>query len=124
MLRISYSQTDTVERWTLCGQLAGPWVQELRACWQHTRPAAAESRTVMDLTDVTFIDGDGERLLSQMRTAGVEFVAVGVEIKYLIDNLEASGERPLRRSVGRFAGNGTPCASHGSRRGPLRGETK
>jgi len=41
------------------------------------------------LTDVTFIDEQGERLLEELRTAGAEFVAPGVATKYLIENLKA-----------------------------------
>ena len=106
MLRISYSQ-----QWTLCGQLAGPWVQELRSCWKHARRAAAGSGAVVDLSDVTFIDEDGERLLAEMRRAGVEFVATGVETKHLLQNLKSRGERPLRRLVGSMTGVATPCSS-------------
>jgi hypothetical protein len=95
MLRIRYSQ-----KWILCGQLAGPWVQELRSCWEHARRIATGSAAVVDLSDVTFIDEDGEKLLSEMRTAGVEFVATGVETKHLLENLKGRGERPLRRMVG------------------------
>jgi hypothetical protein len=86
MLRICYSQNDSGQQWTLCGQLAGPWVQELRSCWQNSRRAAG-SGAVADLTDVTFIDENGERLLSEMRSAGVQLVATGVETKHLIENL-------------------------------------
>jgi hypothetical protein len=102
MLRISYSHSDPLQRWTLCGQLAGPWVEELRSCWQHmTR--SVNGRTVVDLSDVTFIDENGERLLAEMRNAEVEFVAAGVETQDLLDNLKQIGERPLRRLVGRSA---------------------
>lgn len=87
MLRICFSQTATVQRWILCGQLAGPWVQELRSCWLHNRRSAEASRAVVDLNDVTFIDANGESLLSEMRSAGAEFVAAGVETKHLIENL-------------------------------------
>lgn len=98
MLRICYSQ-----QWTLCGQLAGPWVQEFRSCWEHVRSLAAGSNSVVDLSDVTFIDEEGEKLLSEMRTAGVEFVATGVETKHLLDNLKGRGEKSLRRLVGCWA---------------------
>lgn len=101
MLRISYSLIDSGQQWTLCGQLAGPWVPELRCCWEHARRTAAASRSVVDLSQVTFIDENGERLLSEMRSAGVEFVATGVETRDLLENLECRGERPLRRLVGR-----------------------
>ena len=102
MLRICYSLIDSGQQWTLCGQLAGPWVQELRSCWEHARRTAAASRSVVNLSEVTFIDENGERLLSEMRGAGVEFVATGVANRDLIENLEGGEERPLRRSVGRL----------------------
>ncbi len=106
MLRICYSQ-----QWTLCGQLAGPWVQELRSCWQRARRAAAASSAVVDLSDVTFVDENGERLLAEMRSRGVEFIATGVETKHLLQNLKGRGERPLRRSIGSLSRVATPCSS-------------
>jgi hypothetical protein len=111
MLRISYSQTQIGQQWALCGQLAGPWVQELRSFWQLTRNTAAKTRAVVDLSDVMFVDEDGERLLSEMRSAGVEFVTAGVETKHLIDNLKGKGERPLRRFVGRLTNLANPCGA-------------
>jgi hypothetical protein len=99
MLRITHAQTEAERRWTLCGQLTGPWVVELRACWERSRRVAAGARTVVDLSDVTFIDESGERLLSQMRSEGAEFVAAGVDTKHLLKNLRTKGERPLRRCI-------------------------
>lgn len=109
MLRISYSETDAGQQWTLCGQLAGPWVAELRSCWQRVQGAGPGA--VVDLSDVTFIDEDGERLLAEMRNAGVEFVATGVETKHLLLNLKSRGERPLRRLIGSLTCAATPCGS-------------
>jgi len=97
MLRITRSQTDKELRWTLCGQLTQPWVAELRECWEQGNRCAVHSRTVVDLSDVTFIDESGERLLSEMRSAGAEFLAAGVDTRHLLKNLEAEGERPVRR---------------------------
>lgn len=99
MLRISYSHADGLQQWVLCGQLAGPWVQELFAFWQYTRQAAAKPRAVIDLSDVTFIDENGETLLSEMRSAGVEFVATGVANRDLLENLKSQGERSVRRRL-------------------------
>jgi hypothetical protein len=111
MLRIFYSQNEAGGKWTLCGQLAGPWVQELRACWQQAPRSAIPSRAMVDLTDVTFIDEIGETLLGEMRGVGVEFVAAGVETQYLLDNLKAVGERPLRRLTGAANRSAHPCGS-------------
>ena len=100
MLRITHAQTETEQRWTLCGQLTRPWVAELRACWEGCRRAGVSTHTVVDLSDVTFIDESGERLLSEMGSDGAEFVAAGVETKHLLQNLKGKGERSLRRFIG------------------------
>jgi hypothetical protein len=93
MLRISFSDSTEGQRWCLCGRLAGPWVNELRACWLYARNQAPRSHAVMDLRDVMFVDADGEELLSEMRSAGVEFVASGVEMKHLLENLKTTNGR-------------------------------
>jgi anti-anti-sigma regulatory factor len=103
MLRITLKKTETEQRWTLCGQLTGPWVVELRACWEYGRQAAIDTHAVVDLSDVTFIDESGEQLLSEMRSRGVEFVARGVDTQHLLKHLKAKGERPLRRFIGSWA---------------------
>jgi hypothetical protein len=41
----------------------------------------------VDLSDVTFIDQSGEKLLSEMSSDGAELIAVGVETKHLLENL-------------------------------------
>ena len=109
MLRITHAQTETEQRWTLCGQLTRPWVAELRACWEHGRQVGANARTVVDLSDVTFIDESGEKLLSEMGSDGAEFIAAGVETKDLLKNLKAKGERPLRRFIGPSANHCEKC---------------
>ena len=97
MLRITHARTATEQRWTLCGRLTRPWVAELRASWELDRQGGPSERTVVDLSDVTFIDESGETLLSEMRSDGAEFIAAGVETKYLLKHLKNKGERPLRR---------------------------
>jgi hypothetical protein len=100
MLRITHARTETEQRWTLCGRLTRPWVAELRASWENGRQGGVSLRTVVDLSDVTFIDESGEKLLSEMGSDGAEFIAAGVETKHLLKNLKDKGERPLRRFIG------------------------
>jgi hypothetical protein len=99
MLRVSYSDTPDGQRWTLCGRLAGPWVDELRACWREARERSPRSRAVTDLKDVVFIDEAGERLLAEMKDEGTELVAAGVENRHLIASLRNGGSRSLRRRL-------------------------
>ena len=88
MLRVSYSDTAEGQRWTLCGRLAGLWVDELRSCWRHARELSPRARTVVDLNEVTFIDGAGEELLAEMQSAGTEFIATGVANKHVVAHLK------------------------------------
>ncbi len=115
MLKIVHSDTATEQRWTLCGQLAGPWVTELRSYWERTRHGVDGRRRVIDLRDVTFIDENAEGLLHEMGDEGVEFLASGVDTKDVLANLSASGERPLRKFLAHLHGCDQP--SDGRKRG-------
>ena len=89
MLKITNSATVDEERWVLCGQLAGPWVAELRSNWDQVRDRSGSRRYVIDLSDVTLIDGSGEGLLGELRNEGAEFVAKGVYTKHILENLKS-----------------------------------
>jgi hypothetical protein len=89
MLRI----TEDADKLTLHGQLAGPWVAELESSWN-------KSLRVVDLTDVTFIDEAGARVLCAMKDEGVKFIARGVDTKHLLDGLKCKTQAPaLRRCL-------------------------
>lgn len=88
MFRVSYSDSVDGQRWSLYGRLAGPWVDELRSCWQYARDRAPRANAIVDLKEVTFIDQAGEKLLAEMRSAGAELIATGVEHQHLLATLE------------------------------------
>jgi ABC-type transporter Mla MlaB component len=90
MFRVFYTDTTQGQRWTLCGRLAGPWVDELRSYWRYVRERSTCAPAVVDLSDVTFVDKAGESLLAEMQNAGSEFVASGVENKHLLDSLKST----------------------------------
>jgi hypothetical protein len=95
MLRI----TATESKLTLHGQLAGPFVAELESAWN-------KSLTVVDLSEVTFVDEAGARVLCAMKEAGVRFVARGVDTKHLLDELQRKTAPPLRRCLSWLAKEG------------------
>ena len=99
MLLVSYSDTPDEQRWSLCGRLAGPWVDEFRACWCHAREQSPPARVVIDLREVIFIDESGETLLAEMELAGAELLAGGVDNAHLIASLRNDARRPLRRRL-------------------------
>lgn len=97
MLKIVSAGTAGEQRWILCGQLAGPWVTELRVSWERVRSASDIRKHVVDLRDVTFIDESGVRLLNQMKSEGAEFLASGIETRDVLDNLASADQQPVRR---------------------------
>jgi hypothetical protein len=116
MLRVSYSETADGQHWSLCGQLAGPWVDELRCCWAQARDRAPLARAVVNLKDVIFIDESGESLLAEMETAGTKLVAAGVENRDVIASLKNGASRSLRRRLQDL------CAHCGENAAPKGGE--
>jgi hypothetical protein len=109
MLRVSYSDTAGGQRWSLCGRLAGPWVDELRSCWRQARERAPKAAAIVDLKDVTFVDEAGQRLLAEMQAAGTEFIAAGVENKHLVAGLRNKDKGlPEHRAVRLSASWGGP----------------
>ena len=88
MLRIAINDTASEQRWILQGQLAGPWVPELRSSWDKTQSGRQGRKCVVDLSDVTFIDKSGEKMLRAMMKEGAQFIACGVCAKHVLENLD------------------------------------
>ncbi len=96
MLRITTTETESRQTWILQGQLAGPWVAELRSVWDG---ASKSVKCVVDLTGVTFVDEAGALVLREMKNAGVRFLGGGVDTKHLLDDSAGKTAPPLRRCL-------------------------
>jgi hypothetical protein len=97
MLKITNSASGNSSRWTLSGQLAGPWVSELRTAWENKLVESEGSPSVVDLSEVTCIDEDGAGLLREMIDRGTEFVAADVNTRHILDSMKAQEKPPLRK---------------------------
>lgn len=95
MLKITRIDTDTEQRLILEGRLANPWIADLRFHWKETRHAHPERDFVVDLNGVMRIDNAGECALASMKAEGARFLASGIRMKHLIQELEikAQGNR-------------------------------
>lgn len=99
MLRFSYYRSDGGEQWDLRGELAGAWVDDLRAVWRHIQAQSSRGRAIVNLRDVTSIGETGEQLLAEMQAAGADFVYAGVRHQDVIANLKARNPRAVRRRI-------------------------
>jgi hypothetical protein len=92
MLRITVQEDAVPWRLHLAGRLEGVWVAETENTW---RSAPVSGRRVeVDLRDVTWIDESGQRLLQAMNQAGACFIAKGVAMEALVEQITG---KPARR---------------------------
>jgi hypothetical protein len=96
MLRITVHENGALWRLHLAGTLAGAWVAETENTW---RSAPASGRRVeIDLRDVTCIDRSGRCLLQAMNQAGARFIAKGVAMEALVEEITGKPARRRRRA--------------------------
>jgi len=92
MLRITLQRDGTVWRLQLCGKLAGAWIAETENIWRSAPVSAGPVE--IDIRDVTGIDEAGRCLLRAMNDAGARFIAKGVAMEALIEEITG---KPIRR---------------------------
>lgn len=65
-LRITINQTQAATLLTLEGRVAGPWAAELGRVWQERSSRLAQTKLSIDLSNVTYADADGTRVLREI----------------------------------------------------------
>ncbi|HEX5483202.1 MAG TPA: hypothetical protein VFZ08_11320 [Terriglobia bacterium] len=96
MLKISVEKIGEITKFKLEGKLAGPWVAEFERSWQTLNADCRGACIAVDLSDVTYVDAEGQKLLAQMCRQGVHLNASGVMTRSIIEQIEracaASGD--------------------------------
>jgi hypothetical protein len=93
VLKITITDLSDEQRWSLQGQLVGQWATELKSRWKEARHAGDTRRCVVELIEVISIDRNGEAVLAEIMSQGVEFIASDVYTKHLLQNLRSELER-------------------------------
>jgi anti-anti-sigma regulatory factor len=97
VLRTTILEESAEQRWTLQGRLSGPWVAHLKSDWEKSHCTSGKRKCVVDVSCVTFVDLEGERVLAAMMNDGAEFIASGVYTKHLLELLEKRSQSWLRK---------------------------
>jgi membrane fusion protein (multidrug efflux system) len=100
MLKINSSQTAAEEKWILHGRLRGPWVDELRTCWQVNHRTDGGRACIVHLNEITFIEQSGEQLLRILAEDGAQFTGSGAYVKHVIKHLSVRRERSIANLFG------------------------
>jgi ABC-type transporter Mla MlaB component len=93
VLKITITDFADEQRWSLHGQLAGEWAAELKSAWREKRHAMDTRRCIVDLTEVTLIDRNGEAVLVEIMSQGAECIASDVYTKQLLWDLRSKLKR-------------------------------
>jgi len=88
MLRVITERQGDNCRLDLHGTLGGEWVSVLEQHWHSIIDTLPSAKVTLVLSNVDFIDLDGEALLRRMADHDVEFVVTGCMNRYVIDNLK------------------------------------
>jgi hypothetical protein len=87
MLRIITKQRGTTYRLELHGTLAGEWIAVLERHWREILDAVPSALVAVGLSDIGFIDRDGEELLRRMAERGVKLDGAGCMNRYVIEKI-------------------------------------
>lgn len=90
MLRITIQKSKQEVTIKLEGRIAGPWVEELHRTWTSLAPSLEPNHLRVDLREVTFVDGKGKQVLTDIRKGGAAFLADTAMTKSLVEELEDS----------------------------------
>jgi anti-anti-sigma regulatory factor len=100
VLRTTILEESTEQRWTLQGRLSGAWLADLKSDWEKSRCKSGKRKCVVDVSGVTFVDLEGERVLAVMMNDGAEFIASGIYTKHVLETLQRRRQRWIRRFKG------------------------
>jgi len=113
MLRIVTEQNGDCFTLSLHGRMAADWVALVEQSWRAIADAVPSAKVTAVLSDVSFIDLQGERLLERMWRQGVQFVvSSGCLNRFVVERIQG------RPAAGPLSGQPAPRPSGagGSRR--------
>jgi hypothetical protein len=87
MFKISTVDTNQERRLVVEGTLVNPWVAELRKTWGAAGHSLEGRNLVIDLTNATMIDREGEATILDMMQDGAKFCCSGVLTKHVLKQL-------------------------------------
>lgn len=95
MLRITQEGDASRPSLRLEGRLEGAWVEVLRKAWTESVAPADGYKVVVDLSSVSFADGEGRALLLEMQKQGAVLAKVSGFMRHILaegDDSERKGE--------------------------------
>lgn len=89
MLKITVQNCNGSPKVRLDGKLAGEWVGEFEKVCESLCCGKAAQDLTLDLSGVTFVDGEGKRLLGDLLGRGAMLKEPQLLVKYIVDEIRA-----------------------------------
>ena len=96
MMKATIEREGTRTRLRVEGKISGPWVEELRRCWESLPAQGPQHQIMVELADVSFIDDRGKALITQMVQAGAEIWAQGCATAAIVKSILPNPEGAKR----------------------------
>ena len=96
MLKISVVESQSQRRVIVEGKLIAPWVAELRTACQQARANLEDRELIIDLKNVTAINGEGENALLELMKQKAKF-RCGVFTKHVLKVLTRKRRGPVQK---------------------------
>jgi len=87
MFKLSTIDTEGQRTLVIEGKLVSPWTEEVESAWRVARKDLDGRKLVVDITNVTLINRDGEKTLLSLMRDGARFTCVGVLTKHMLKQL-------------------------------------
>jgi hypothetical protein len=97
VLRITITDFPDEQRWSLEGRLIGPWAAELISLWREKHRPRNGRKCIVELNNVTFIDGTGEAALAEIMSQDAELIVGGVYTKQRLGDLLNESKRHRKK---------------------------
>jgi|SRR5579871_545541 len=88
MLRITLLRESEPPTLKLEGKLTGPWVNELGHTWSEISQPDSARPVVVDLSDVTFISSEGQKLLRSMFRQGADLQSRSLLTQFILSQIK------------------------------------
>ncbi len=93
MLRVTVLENVLGPFVLLEGKLMSVWVEELRKTWRDVQLKLQNRAIKVDVSELSFVSDEGQRLILEMMADGATFQGGGVYIRHLINELEIQADK-------------------------------
>jgi anti-anti-sigma regulatory factor len=92
MFTIYLHDSSRTLRFRLVGELTGAWASELEQSWRTAASILKSKELIIDLTEVTSTDDEGDRILRDISQSGARFITASPQNDALAQRI--SGRTP------------------------------